>query len=192
MESGAIWASQITQDHPIIWLGSGTDASNREQLRQQSVKRILNVADDVPCFFLEESDLHYCRLEVADFGGDAGISRAFSKAIAFVREAPPGVSTLVHCANGSNRSPTVVVALMMALKGMTLRQAWDYVKSKRSAMLPLQDNVKELICWELQQLGHNTVSASDLMSEERSAESRKKSFHKGISQGFLTARDFQG
>ncbi|CAE6938269.1 DUSP9 [Symbiodinium sp. CCMP2592] len=164
METGAIWASQITEEHPVIWLGTGTDASNRGQLQRQSVQRVLNVADDVPCFFLDDPDIQYCRLDITDFGGDAGISRAFTKAIDFVRDAPQGVATLVHCANGSNRSPTVVVALMMALCRMTLREAWDLVKAKRSAMLPLHDNVNELVRWEIEQTGQSTASARRLSS----------------------------
>ena len=172
MESGAIWASQITEEEPVIWLGSGTDASNREQLRRRSIQRILNVADDVPCYFPEDPELHYCNLEVTDFGGDRGIARVFAEAIDFVRSAPPGVATLVHCANGSNRSPTVVVALMMALKRMTLSQAWDHVKSRRRAMRPLKDNVNELVSWEIEQFGQSSASAADLLAEESPAEPR--------------------
>jgi len=57
-------------------------------------------------------------------------------------------SILVHCANGSNRSVSVVIAAMMILDEMSLRSAWEVVKAHRPSAMPFQDNRKELIKFE--------------------------------------------
>lgn len=55
---------------------------------------------------------------------------------------------LVHCANGSNRSATVTIALLMLLENLTLAQAFEEVKSKRPSINPLKDNRLELVRFE--------------------------------------------
>ena len=84
MESGEIWASEIT---PQLYLGAGRDASNLDQLANHRITHVLNVADDVENFHEHEESLTYCNLAVTDFGGDEGISRVFSRAIEFVATA---------------------------------------------------------------------------------------------------------
>lgn len=146
MNSGALWASQIK---PWLFLGRGTDAANLERLREHRVTHILNVADDVPNFHVNLGEFTYKNLHVGDFGSDKGISRCFGDSIAFlnnVRENDKVV--LVHCANGSNRSATVVVAFIMKTETMSFEEALAAVKEKRREAIPLQDNVRELKHWE--------------------------------------------
>ena len=138
-----------------LFLGSGQDASNVEKLRENGVTHIVNVADDVENF--HPGQFVYCNLNVTDFGGDAGISRVFEQAADFIREATltcetdePGVGPgiLVHCANGSNRSSTVVIACLMILQGLDLKAAFDAVKKAHRKTHPLADNRKQLMDFE--------------------------------------------
>ena len=163
--SGESWASEITvltdeANDFKLFLGAGRDAQNLEQLQRARITHILNVADDVPNFF-EHSDqitLAYENLNVGDFGTDAGISRVFEKAARFVQEevvASKG-RVLVHCANGSNRSATIVIALVMMLKDLPLSNAWMSVCKERK-VLPLKDNRKELLAYENAQRGQTTM-----------------------------------
>ena len=143
---GKIWADEII---PKIWLGSGQDASNLEQLRAHGITHILNVADDVPNFHETDDDggeFEYCNLAVGDFGTDAGIARVFPTAVDFVRSAleDSDSAVLIHCANGSNRSATVTIAVVMALEGLTLQQAVMRVKEMHPASAPLRDNQVQL------------------------------------------------
>jgi len=166
--SGDIWASRIPcslvhtdsvsgsrLDNRVtqvkLFLGSGQDASNAEKLRENGVTHILNVADDVENF--HPGQFVYCNLDVTDFGGDVGISRVFDQAADFICKATlncesyePGI--LVHCANGSNRSSTVVIACMMILQGLDLKTAFDTVKKAHRKTHPLGDNRKELMDFE--------------------------------------------
>ena len=151
LESGEIWAACIEDDlSPGVWLGAGRDAQNLDQLRKRRVTKILNAADDVPDFHSAETDLTYLNLGVADFGADAGASRVFPEAIAFARCAvDDGARLLIHCANGSNRSATVSIAVLMGAFGMSLAQAWAIIHSRRPEAKLLADNRRQLLLFEV-------------------------------------------
>ena len=132
-----------------VWLGRGAAAQDHGLLTELGVTHVLNVADDVPNFHAGDPALTYCALEVGDFGADAGISRVFAKAHAFAQAALDGGNCLlVHCANGSNRSATVVLALLMQMTGRSLRDSWLALLADRPNVFPLKDNQRELIAFE--------------------------------------------
>ena len=171
MEAGVRWATPIFDN--VLWLGSGRDASNAEQLRAHGITHVLNAADDVPNFHEHDDSLGltYMCLGITDFGGDAGSARCFPRAAAFVRaalgmragkggseDAGAGAGrVLVHCANGSNRSVTVVLALCMDVWGLSLKQAWAAVKARRPSSQPLRDNQAQLLEYERKTRGSNTL-----------------------------------
>jgi len=207
-ESGEIWAtaipfSSLDLNGVTVFLGSGRDASNLEKLRENGVRRILNVADDVLNYHEKEDGFKYSRLEVADFGGEAlkggdegGIQRLFGKAVDFVAGKSAGIAenatdnacandsrttdqrpenvgrgggsdptisegpnnVLVHCANGSNRSVTVTLALLMIIDGRDLQTSWNTVQGRRKNAMPLRDNRHALLEFERNWRGRNSMT----------------------------------
>ena len=149
-------AGQLTDIDSGLFLGSGAAAADAGLLRQHGITAILNVADDVPRAAASDG-LEYLCLHVADFGADAGISRVFEQAYSFVQHQLAGDGkVLVHCANGSNRSPTVVIALLMMLRGWSLATALTHVQCRRPVQ-PLADNRRELLAFELRRFGAASV-----------------------------------
>mmetsp|Transcript_36956 Transcript_36956/g.71302 ORF Transcript_36956/g.71302 Transcript_36956/m.71302 type:complete len:87 (-) Transcript_36956:334-594(-) len=55
-----------------------------------------------------------------------------------------------------NRSPTVVLALLMTLKGMPLREAYGHVLTRRR-ICPFKDNRKEIVKYEKELMGKNSM-----------------------------------
>ena len=153
-EAGTIWADEVIRN--ALYLGSGQDASNLIQIQRHGVTHVINVADDVPNFFDKagvvdgDNCLTYLSLNVGDFGTDKGISRVFPEAAAFANAAiESGGKVLVHCANGSNRSASVVTAvLMMSPHNLSLDDAYKKVKAARREANPLTDNRRELFAFE--------------------------------------------
>lgn len=77
-------------------------------------------------------------------------------------EPRPRPRLLIHCANGSNRSCTVMIAMMMMLHKLTLKEAYQYVKAKRPSCVPLKDNRAELIKFEAKRYhGDTTMGERD-------------------------------
>jgi hypothetical protein len=122
------FASAIYPD--FMWLGSCKDARDLEMLQECKISHILNVADDVPNYF--PSQFTYRNLNVGDFGTDPGIIRVFEHAFQFIEQVKKvNGRVLVHCAAGVNRSATVVVAAIMHFDGKSLREAFEFVLTKR-------------------------------------------------------------
>ena len=151
MESGQLWASLIAEEPVRLYLGAGRDAQNLDVIRQHGVTHVLNCADDVPNFHEGQPGLSYLCLSIGDFGTDVGSRRTFADAARFCEAAAAGGASnavLIHCANGSNRSATVTIAVLMQMAGMTLAQAWAVVHARRREAQPLQDNQQQLLDFE--------------------------------------------
>lgn len=158
-----VWASEIISG--FLWLGSARNARNLSQLHKNQITHILSVANDVGNYFPEEFIYH--NLHVRDLGKDEGISRTFQSAFKFIEEAEnkDGGRVLVHCAGGSNRSATIVVAYMMHCKALSLSEAFDFVLAKRR-ISPPHDNLLELLKWEAKLYnGKNSMALRDFESK---------------------------
>lgn len=154
------WASEIIPGK--LWLGSGTDASKFDELEKRQIRHVLNVADDVPNY--HEHGVTYLNLGVQDFGQDAGISRVFDNAFAFLREAEANNEpVLVHCAAGANRSATIVIAYLMNSRHLTLIESWKEVKSQRRGIVPLKDNRLELLEFEMKLFGKSSINQEQFL-----------------------------
>jgi len=156
-EDGTVWADEV---YACLYLGSGQDASNLQQIKNHGVTHVINVADDVPNFHLNVGDEPpiYLSLKVVDFGTDTGISRVFQEAADFANAAiEGGGKVLVHCANGSNRSASVVIAiLLLPPHSLSLDAAYTQVKATRKEANPLTDNRRELLAFEAKLHGGST------------------------------------
>eukprot|EP00511_Aplanochytrium_stocchinoi_P006861 CAMPEP_0204825830 /NCGR_PEP_ID=MMETSP1346-20131115/3628_1 /ASSEMBLY_ACC=CAM_ASM_000771 /TAXON_ID=215587 /ORGANISM="Aplanochytrium stocchinoi, Strain GSBS06" /LENGTH=188 /DNA_ID=CAMNT_0051953591 /DNA_START=319 /DNA_END=885 /DNA_ORIENTATION=+ len=174
LESGEIWASKIFQTDEskaelengekdnigVIFLGAGRDAKNLEKLSSHGITHIVNVADDVPNY--HESHFEYLNLNVGDFGADAGISRVFDEAADYISKALEAKGkVLIHCANGSNRSATVTIAVLMIMNNLSLAAAWKRVCERRKEAAPLQDNRAQLLLFEKKMYGKENISMKE-------------------------------
>jgi lysophospholipase L1-like esterase len=92
-------------------------------------------------------------------GGSGSIVLAIEEAAAALPPASNRARVLIHCANGSNRSATVAIALLMDLLSITLQTAALFVKTKHTPTLPLRDNCEQLMAYETSSRGlaHSTL-----------------------------------
>ncbi|KAL6068611.1 Dual specificity protein phosphatase [Balamuthia mandrillaris] len=68
---------------------------------------------------------------------------------------------LVHCMRGRSRSTSLVVAYLMAREGMSLKEAWWFVKQRRPIIGPHRHLKDQLIQYEKYLRGSNSL---DIMS----------------------------
>merc|ERR1711918_255322 len=120
---------------------------NESNLIRAGITSVLTIANDTPdvvSYMTERlASFKYLQLDVGDFGTDPkGMPDAFPKAFDFIDEArhSPGGAVFVHCANGSNRSPTIVIAYVMHHKEISLQAAYNLVLWRRPHVQPLADN----------------------------------------------------
>lgn len=71
------------------------------------------------------------------------IKTLFKRCFEFINFAiSSGGKVLVHCYAGISRSATVVIAYLMSTQDKSFREAYDFVKSKRSEINPNEGFIK--------------------------------------------------
>ncbi|CAM0512039.1 unnamed protein product [Fasciola hepatica] len=119
---------------PFLYLGNEIDCSSEQFLSSCRIRSVLNVTNKVP--FLDEKRFRCCRLPAIDMQTQ-DLRPLFTSAFEFIEQSrQAGDSVLVHCQAGISRSPALVIAYLMAHSGLSLRDAYRWVKSKRSVISP--------------------------------------------------------
>ncbi|XP_035548615.1 dual specificity protein phosphatase 1-like isoform X1 [Juglans regia] len=137
-----------------LFLGSIGAANNKNALKSLNVTHILTVASSLspahPNDFVykvinaTKIFLLFIASEVTD-REDTDIKQYFDESFDFIDEAKRlGGGVLVHCFVGKSRSVTIVVAYLMKKHGMSLSQALEHVKSKRSQAGPNSGFISQL------------------------------------------------
>ncbi|MBN3296685.1 dual specificity protein phosphatase 14 [Amia ocellicauda] len=143
-------ASQIT---PSLFLSGADAALNQALVSSKGITLIINATlahtcpayRGVECLRVPVSDMPHARL------GDH-----FERVALRIHNNRAG-STLVHCAAGMSRSPALVMAYLMRYKGVTLREAHEWVRGSRPYIRPNAGFWRQLLDYEKKLYGRNTV-----------------------------------
>ena len=138
--------SLSSEIRPYLYLGGERNAHNHKELSYRTqCSFVLNLAWEVANFFPEE--LEYFKLFLSDYSSSADeLNSQIDNGVAFIdRARAANSSVLVHCVAGISRSSTIVIAYLMKREKMTLKDAYAYVKSKRTIIRPNQGFLKCLM-----------------------------------------------
>lgn len=116
-----------------LYLGSIGAANNKTLLKSLNVTHILTVANSLPPAY--PNDFTYKVVDVPD-REHVDIAQFFEECFNFIEEGKRTGGVLVHCFVGRSRSVTIVIAYLMKKHGMSLSEALNLVKSKRSVAAP--------------------------------------------------------
>ncbi|XP_045701408.1 dual specificity protein phosphatase 9 [Phyllostomus hastatus] len=131
-----------------LYLGSARDSANVESLAKLGIRYILNVTPNLPNLFEKNGDFHYKQIPISDHWSQ-NLSQFFPEAIAFIDEAlSQNCGVLVHCLAGVSRSVTVTVAYLMQKLHLSLNDAYDLVKRKKSNISPNFNFMGQLLDFE--------------------------------------------
>ncbi|XP_044299567.1 dual specificity protein phosphatase 9 [Varanus komodoensis] len=149
MESeGASPPSFPVQILPNLFLGSARDSANMDTLAKLGIHYILNVTPNLPNLFEKNGDFHYKQIPISDHWSQ-NLSQFFPEAIEFIDEAlSRNCGILVHCLAGISRSVTVTVAYLMQKLNLSLNDAYDLVKRKKSNISPNFNFMGQLLDFE--------------------------------------------
>nr|XP_020648679.1 dual specificity protein phosphatase 9 [Pogona vitticeps] len=149
MESeGASPPSFPVQILPNLYLGSARDSANLDTLAKLGISYILNVTPNLPNLFEKNGDFHYKQIPISDHWSQ-NLSQFFPEAIEFIDEAlSRNCGILVHCLAGISRSVTVTVAYLMQKLNLSLNDAYDLVKRKKSNISPNFNFMGQLLDFE--------------------------------------------
>lgn len=95
--------------------------------------------------------------------GESNLKKIFKKCFSFIESAiNKKENILIHCRGGINRSATVVIGYLMIKENMTLKEAFDLVKSKRPKICPHIEYIKQLKEYEYNLRGEITLNEDDI------------------------------
>ncbi len=122
------------------------------------VDAVLTVANGMNPSF--PSDFEYKVVQIYD-GPESNLKDYLFECIEFMQKIiKSGKSIYVHCEHGSSRSPSVVIAYLMASKNISLDDAFEFISTKRPCILPNDGFIEELKVFE-QELKNQKVKKSD-------------------------------
>lgn len=144
----------------MLYVGDAEISRNIGLMKDLGINCVVNVAIECDNWF--EADFTYSNYPFEDHPS-AILSNAFDDACEVIaRNMHLGLTSLVHCSDGNNRSAAFCVAYLMRKKRATLKQAWNLVKNVRSGTNLYQDYFKQLLWYERQVLGSNTMAEADV------------------------------
>ncbi|EDO45432.1 predicted protein, partial [Nematostella vectensis] len=139
---------ELAEILPRLYLGSEKDASNIELLRKHKISYVLNVTHDRPNTFAHIEGFKYKNLPVED-NLMANLTELFPEAFAFIDEGRQKSSNvLVHCLAGISRSVTITIAYLMSSQHLSLNEAYDFVKARKSNVSPNFNFMGQLLDFE--------------------------------------------
>lgn len=118
---------------------------------------VVNAAAELPDTPLPNDDIVYVKVPVMD-RINCDLVQHFDTVSDLIHEIKTsGGKTLLHCVAGVSRSASLCIAYLMKYQHMSLLEAYNYVKSKRAQIKPNNGFFRQLIEFEMQLFGRNTV-----------------------------------
>ncbi|XP_052055238.1 dual specificity protein phosphatase 18 [Apodemus sylvaticus] len=144
--------SQITKS---LFISNGVAANNKFLLSSNQITTVINVSVEVTNTFYE--DIQYVQVPVVD-APIARLSDFFDPIADHIHsvELKQG-RTLLHCAAGVSRSAALCLAYLMKYHAMSLLDAHTWTKSRRPIIRPNSGFWEQLIHYEFQLFGKNTM-----------------------------------
>ncbi len=132
----------------FLYLGSGVDANDKHQMKNNQISHILNVCKEWQNVHDLPYEVKIKHLLLEDVEHQV-IHDEFDSSFEFINGAlTDKKKILVHCAVGKSRSASFVIAYMMKSKNMNLREAYEHVLSRRSIIKPNDGFMKQLMLYE--------------------------------------------
>ncbi|XP_011410132.1 PREDICTED: dual specificity protein phosphatase 6-like [Amphimedon queenslandica] len=158
----------------FLVLGSEKDARSKLVFDWFNITYVLNVTPTCPNNF-EGAGVVYKRIPVSDTGTQK-LSNKFTEAFEYIEEIRKknGV-VLIHCMAGISRSVTLTIAYLMAHFGMSMQDAYQFVKDKRPAISPNLNFMGQLVEFERELQKNPSPTTLDIKLFGPSEEQRKKS-----------------
>ncbi|XP_040859651.1 dual specificity protein phosphatase 18 [Ochotona curzoniae] len=144
--------SQITRS---LYISNGAAANNKLLLASHHITTVINVSLEIMNVFYE--NIEYLHVPVAD-APSSHLCGFFDPVADHIHrvEMKQG-RTLLHCAAGVSRSAALCLAYLMKYHAMSLLDAHAWTKSCRPIIRPNVGFWEQLIHYELQLFGKNTV-----------------------------------
>lgn len=150
--------NELTEVLPAqLFLTSAKTAADRDMAADHDISHVVSFREEFmenqPKYFrpdIEQTKVQYYCVGIVDDDKHADImEQHLAKAVEFVADAILCAHrVLVHCEKGISASATVVIAYLVAHKGVPLRAAFEFTRKARPVIWPNPGFMQVLINWE--------------------------------------------
>lgn len=127
-----------------IYLGGIMGACNYEFFRNNNIKYVVNISDNIPTFF-RDREIDYLMIEKSDNGREDLTREELDRAYNFISHAQEKEkNVLVHCFAGKSRSVAIVIYYLKRKSGLTINQCIDFIKERRRWINPSKKFIDNL------------------------------------------------
>jgi len=154
------WTCQAWVDYPlqaneiiprlyVADMYTATDAPTLERLRITHVVSVVTVSE-LGDTYPYPPNVNHLNLPIDD-EISSNMARYFDHAIKWIKKAmdeDESVNVVVHCMCGISRSPSIIIAYLMATQGMSLSDSLSHIKAKRKISCPNSGFMDQLTEYE--------------------------------------------
>ena len=130
---------------PSLYISDLYTATSPTVLSELGITHVLCIHDDILSDYPTERTLDILFIQLEDIPS-ANVEDFFASSTAWIQDALADADSkvLVHCIAGRSRSPTLVIAYLMATKGWSFSTAVTYVQHRRAEIDPSVSFVNQL------------------------------------------------
>jgi atypical dual specificity phosphatase len=150
---------QANEIIPRLYVADMYTATDPPTLKRLQITHIVSVVH-TSALHPYPSNLKHLNLPIED-RISSNMARYLDQAVEWIKNAmneDESANVVVHCMCGISRSPSVVIAYLMATQGMSLTDSLSYVKAKRRISRPNSGFVDQLADYEEKLKGRATVA----------------------------------
>ena len=141
-----------------LFLGDMFSANNDLILKEKNITCVICVAEGIN-IRLNNPNIKFYRYDLQD-NHDCNISLYFDEIGELIDREK---IVLVNCAAGISRSSTIVIAYIMKYYEFNLKDAFNYVRNKRSMICPNKKFLRCLFDYEMELFGRNSITWDEIL-----------------------------
>jgi len=169
-----------------LFIGSFEDVMNEDNLRGHGITHIISLIG--PQHMIKGMRHGHCPMN--DYGR-SDLNGVIKQLCPIIEESQqPDQALFIHCMSGQNRSATLMLAILMKIKGKKLYEAYKLLKNMRPLVQINRGYAKQLIDMELELFG--SISVSDNWMEIASCDTTKGVTFIGESVSTLSSKNNTG
>jgi len=154
--SSTLWRRHVAEVIPGLWIGNREAACNIHLLRTIGVQACVNVTMQPN---LHPDHFKYLHIPVNDTPEQDLLPSNLPRVLAWVNShITAGRTVLVYCHAGISRSASVMLGLLLHVRGMSLLEAWTHLKKARPAVRPNEGFCRQLCELERSLRGTNSAA----------------------------------
>ncbi|KRX00465.1 hypothetical protein PPERSA_03198 [Pseudocohnilembus persalinus] len=127
-----------------VWLGDRSDSENLQKLQKADITHILITGNNLKAFYPDK--FKYKVIPLENYNWNANLMEVFDEAVEFIKQG----NCFIHCIAGMHRSPTFTIAYLIKEGKMTVQEAYNLTKQKRSLIDPPERFIEQLYKYQFQ------------------------------------------